>query len=321
MPRGAGRLVDLPAALDAEPRAEDVALVERYLAALAVEEGRSPLTIAAYRKDLRRYASWLALAHLGVLDAGPDEIEAHLGLLRQAGLAPSTLARAAASIRGLHRFAALWAGGRSEALAAEAPRVPRTLPRPLSEEEVLRLLEAPKGDGPIARRDRAILEVLYATGARVSELVGLDLDAVDLDAPVLRLCGKGARERLAPLGRPARQSLEAWLDAEGRAALLRCRRARRQEEPAVFLSARGQRITRQGVWEVVTGYGRKVGLEGRLSPHVLRHSTATHLLDHGADIRVVQELLGHASIATTQRYTLVAPGRLRQAFDAAHPRA
>jgi integrase/recombinase XerD len=282
VPRGAGRLVDLPAALDAEPRAEDVALVERYLAALAVEEGRSPLTIAAYRKDLRRYASWLALAHLGVLDAGPDEIEA---------------------------------------LAAEAPRVPRTLPRPLSEEEVLRLLEAPKGDGPIARRDRAILEVLYATGARVSELVGLDLDAVDLDAPVLRLCGKGARERLAPLGRPARQSLEAWLDAEGRAALLRCRRARRQEEPAVFLSARGQRITRQGVWEVVTGYGRKVGLEGRLSPHVLRHSTATHLLDHGADIRVVQELLGHASIATTQRYTLVAPGRLRQAFDAAHPRA
>lgn len=320
MPRGAGRLLD-PAALDGEARAEDLALVERYLAALAVEDGRSPLTVSAYRKDLRRYVCWLARSGTGMLDAGADEVEAHLGMLRQAGLAPSTLARAAASIRGFHRFAALWAGGRTEALAAEAPRVPHRLPRPLSEDEVLRLLEAPRGDGPIARRDRAMLEVLYATGARVSELVGLDLDAVDLDAPVVRLRGKGARERLAPLGRPARRSLEAWLDVEGRGALLPRHPARRADEVAVFLSARGRRITRQGVWEVVTGYGRQVGLGGRLSPHVLRHSTATHLLDHGADIRVVQELLGHASIATTQRYTLVAPGRLRQAFDAAHPRA
>jgi len=298
-----------------------VLLVERYLAALVVEDARSPLTVAAYRKDLNRYAAWLAARGVSVEQAGPDDVEAHLRVLEGAGLAPATVARAAAAIRGLHRFAMAWAGGRAEALLADAPRVPRTLPRPLSEAEVARLLDAPEGDSPIARRDRAILEVLYATGARVSELVGLDVDAVDLDAPVVRLLGKGGRERLAPLGRPARRALEAWLDADGRGALRPSRWARRGDDMAVFLNVRGRRITRQGVWEVVGGYGRKVGLGGRLSPHVLRHSAATHLLDHGADIRVVQELLGHASIATTQRYTLVAPRRLREAFDAAHPRA
>jgi len=298
-----------------------VLLVERYLAALVVEDARSPLTVAAYRKDLNRYAAWLAARGVSVEQAGPDDVEAHLRVLEAAGLAPATVARAAAAIRGLHRFAMAWAGGRAEALLADAPRVPRTLPRPLSEAEVARLLDAPEGDSPIARRDRAILEVLYATGARVSELVGLDVDAVDLDAPVVRLLGKGGRERLAPLGRPARRALEAWLDADGRGALRPSRWARRGDDMAVFLNVRGRRITRQGVWEVVGGYGRKVGLDGRLSPHVLRHSAATHLLDHGADIRVVQELLGHASIATTQRYTLVAPRRLREAFDAAHPRA
>jgi len=199
--------------------------------------------------------------------------------------------------------------------------VPRGLPKALTEAEVARLLEAPQGDGPIARRDRAILEVLYGSGLRVSELVGLSLGDVDLDAGLLRAFGKGAKERIVPIGRPAIRALVAWLGEGGRPELVPTRWRRRGDAEAVFLGARGGRLTRQGAWDVLRRHGEAVGLAGRLSPHVLRHSCATHMLDRGADIRVVQELLGHASISTTQVYTLVSTERLWAVYRAAHPRA
>jgi integrase/recombinase XerD len=182
------------------------------------------------------------------------------------------------------------------------------------------LLAAVVGDDPVALRDRAVLEVLYGTGARISELVGLDLGDVDLGAQLLRVLGKGSKERVIPVGRYANAALGEWL-RQGRPALTPARWARRGDADAVFLNQRGGRLTRQGAWLVVRAHGDEVGLGDRLTPHVLRHSCATHMLDHGADIRAVQELLGHASISTTQVYTRVSPERLRSVYDAAHPRA
>jgi integrase/recombinase XerD len=183
------------------------------------------------------------------------------------------------------------------------------------------LLGAVAGDDAPARRDRAILEVLYACGLRVSELVGLSLSDLDLDAGLLRAFGKGSKERVVPVGRVAREALTAWLSPAGRGAMAPERWARRGDAEAVFLNMRGGRLSRQGAWGVVRKYGDKVGLDDKLTPHVLRHSCATHMLDHGADIRVVQELLGHASISTTQVYTKVSTERLRRIYDSAHPRA
>ena len=199
--------------------------------------------------------------------------------------------------------------------------MPRGLPKALTEEEVGRLLAAPAGDGPVARRDRAMLEVLYGTGVRVSELVGLSLGDIDLDASLLRAFGKGSKERIVPVGGHATRALVAWLGDGGRPDLAPAQWRRRGDAEAVFLGARGGRLTRQGAWDVLRRHGAKVGLAGRLSPHVLRHSCATHMLDHGADIRAVQELLGHASISTTQIYTLVSTERLWEVYRSAHPRA
>ncbi|HET6949630.1 MAG TPA: tyrosine-type recombinase/integrase, partial [Acidimicrobiales bacterium] len=195
------------------------------------------------------------------------------------------------------------------------------LPKALSEEEVAALLGAVVGDEPAARRDRAILEVLYGTGARISELVGLRLGDVDLESALLRVFGKGSRERVVPVGRPAVAALVAWLGPGGRPAFVPDRWARRGDADAVFLNRRGGRLTRQGAWLVVRRWGGEVGLAGRLTPHVLRHSCATHMLDHGADLRAVQEMLGHASLSTTQVYTKVSTERLFAAYRAAHPRA
>jgi integrase/recombinase XerD len=199
-----------------------------------------------------------------------------------------------------------------------SPRVPQGIPKALSEAEVERLLDAVPGDGPRPQRDRAILETLYGGGLRISELVGLDLGDLDLHAGLLRVLGKGSKERVVPVGRKARATLEEYL-ADGRPALDRARS--RVDRSALFLNARGGRLTRQGAWLIVRGAGDRAGLRGRLYPHVLRHSCATHMLDHGADIRVVQELLGHASLSTTQVYTRVSPERLLAAYEAAHPRA
>ena len=273
---------------------------EEYLTWLAVEKGRATLTLQAYRKDLAAY-----IAHL-----------------RAEGRAPATVARAMVAVRGMHRFRALEGRpGRDPGAAVEAPRVPAGLPKPLTEEEVLAVLDGVVGEGPVPRRDRAMLELLYGTGIRISELVGLSLGDVDLDAALARVFGKGSKERVVPLGRPTVRALVDWFGPEGRPALAPARWARRGDAEAVFLNARGGRLTRQGAWLVVEGHARRAGLAGKLSPHVLRHSCATHMLDHGADLRVVQEMLGHASISTTQVYTQVSSERLRAVYDQAHPRA
>jgi len=227
------------------------------------------------------------------------------------------------AVRSLHRFCALEGTSDTDpAVAVAVPRVPRGVPKALREDEVAALIDAVVGDHALARRDRAIVEVLYGTGLRISELVGLSLPDVDLaEDLLLRAFGKGSRERLVPLGRYAAEALDAWLGPEGRSALAPSRWARRDDSEALFLNRRGGRLSRQGAWGIVRKYGDEIGLGARLTPHVLRHSCATHMLDHGADIRAVQELLGHASISTTQLYTLVSTERLWSVYRAAHPRA
>jgi integrase/recombinase XerD len=199
--------------------------------------------------------------------------------------------------------------------------VPAGLPKALSEEDVTSLLDAVVGAEPVHRRDRAVLELLYGTGMRISELCGLAVSDLDPSAGLVRVFGKGAKERIVPVGRLALAAAGDWLGPSGRARMVPARWARRGDAEALFLNQRGGRLSRQAGWAIVAHYGERAGLQGRLSPHVLRHSCATHMLDHGADLRVVQELLGHASISTTQLYTKVSTERLRVVFESAHPRA
>ena len=297
---------------------------------LAVERGLAVNSLAAYRRDLRRYAAFLrARDATDPSRIGEDVVHAyvrHLETLEDDDggrrLAASSVARAVVAVRSFHRFCAR--DGFVERDPSEevgAPRVPAGIPKALDEEEVDRLLHAVTGDEPRAQRDRALLELLYGTGIRISEAVGLDIDDLDLDDGTLRVLGKGSKERVVPIGRGARVAVDAYL-RDGRLALRRARaRPMVRDAEAVVLNARGGRISRQSCWAIVRRAGVRVGLDARLSPHVLRHSCATHMLDHGADLRVVQELLGHASISTTQVYTKVSPERLRAAYDAAHPRA
>ncbi len=296
--------------------------VEEFLTWLAAEKGRSANTLTAYRRDLAAYCDWLRTRNLDLDEVRSVDLDAYVGELRARGFAPSTVKRSTVAVRSLHRFRS------DEGLAptdpsvgVETPRVPSGLPKALTEAEVLSLLDQVEGESAIARRDRAILEVLYGTGARISEVCALGLGDVDLDAGLLRLFGKGSKERVVPIGRFARVALMQWLDEQGRGQLAPESFARRSDADAVFLNARGGRLSRQGVWTIVKKYGDEAGLGDRLSPHVLRHSCATHMLDHGADIRAVQELLGHASIATTQVYTMVSNDRLFAVYEAAHPRA
>jgi integrase/recombinase XerD len=301
-------------------------LLAEYETWLRVERGLAPNSLAAYRRDLRRYESYLR--RIGELDpttVNDTTVAAYVDELREAvtddgspRYAPATIARAVAAVRSFHRFCAeegLLASDPSEDIGS--PRVPQGIPKALSEVEVTALLNAVTGDEPRALRDRAMLETLYAAGLRISELVGLDLGDLDLHDGLVRVLGKGSKERVTPIGRTARGAIGDYLTL-GRPELTR---PRARAESAVFLNARGGRLTRQGAWLVVRTAGDKAGLSDRLFPHVLRHSCATHMLDHGADIRVVQELLGHASLSTTQVYTKVSPERLRAVYDAAHPRA
>jgi integrase/recombinase XerD len=296
--------------------------VEDWLTWLAAEKGRSSNTLRAYRRDLGRYWAWTSGRGATLDDARPADLDAYVGHLRSLGLAPASVARAMVAVRSYHRFRAdegLTEGDPSASV--DTPRVPSGLPKALTEDEITALLDVVVGDDVVARRDRALLELLYGTGARISEACGLRLGDLDLDGGLVRLFGKGAKERVVPLGRLARAALGEWLAPEGRGALAPEQWARRGDAEAVFLNQRGGRLSRQGAWAVVRRHGDAAGLGGRLTPHVLRHSCATHMLDHGADIRAVQELLGHASISTTQVYTLVSTERLFSAYDAAHPRA
>ena len=295
---------------------------EEYLSWLAVEKGRSANTLAAYRRDLAAYEEFLRGRKVGLGEVTERVVQDYVAFQRASGRAAATVARARGSVRSLHRFL-VEEGQATDDPAGDvgAPPVPQGLPKALTEEEVDRLLGTVVGEDAVARRDRAILELLYGTGMRIGELVGLSLPDLALDEGVLRVFGKGAKERIVPVGRWARQAVDAWLSPSGRGALAPSRWKRRGDSEAVFLNARGGRLSRQGAWTIVHRYGDKVGLGERLTPHVLRHSCATHMLDHGADIRVVQELLGHASIATTQVYTKVSAERLRQVYDSAHPRA
>ena len=305
-------------------------LLAEYDTWLTVERGLAENTIVSYRRDLRRYA-WF-LRERGVVDPLTVEeptVIAYVEHLKAARddddhprFAPSSIARSLVAVRSFHRFCVDEGFGSADpSEEIGAPRVPQGIPKALSEKEVDALLGAVPGEDPRALRDRAILETLYATGVRISELIGLDRRDLDFEDGLVRVLGKGSKERVVPVGGSARHALTAYLE-QGRPLLAATgsRRARAGGE-AVFLNARGGRITRQGCWKIVRSAGERGGLGGRLSPHVLRHSCATHMLDHGADIRVVQELLGHASLSTTQIYTKVSPERLRAVYDAAHPRA
>jgi integrase/recombinase XerD len=298
--------------------------VDAWLTHLDVERGASKHTLSAYRRDLGRWAAFLAAE--GVErpeDVREQHVAEFLTRLREGDddhppLAATSAARTLVAVRGLHRFLALEGVLDADpARAVSPPRAPSRLPKAIPVEDVERLLEAASvGDTPASLRDRALLEVLYGTGARISEAIGLDVDDVEGDDGVVRLRGKGGKERIVPLGSYAADALAAWL-VRGRPAFA----ARGVGTPALFLNARGGRLSRQSAWSVLRACAERAHVEGHLSPHTLRHSFATHLLEGGADVRVVQELLGHASVTTTQIYTLVTVQRLREVYAQSHPRA
>ena len=321
----------MPRPLDAIPdetlSSRALSLVaEDFLVWLAAERGRSKNTIAAYRRDISGYEAWLRGHGSDPLTVAVDDLIAFVGERRRSSDAASTVARQLAAVRMLHRFLATEEVRPDDPTAAlDGVKVPKGIPKPLTEAQVTSLLDAVVGVDPLARRDRALLELLYATGARISEAVGLSRSDVDRSAGLVRLFGKGSKERIVPFGSAAARALDEWLAPSGRDALVPARWKRRGDAEALFLNQRGGRLTRQGAWLVITKYGRLAGLTRdagvELSPHVLRHSCATHLLDHGADLRIVQELLGHASISTTQVYTKVSQERLWDVYRTAHPRA
>jgi len=302
-------------------------LAEEYLSWLEVERGRSPRTLDSYRRDLVAYQAFVAQKGGGgpIDRASPEVVTAYVASLRRTR-SGATVARNLSTLRGFHRFLLEEGAAPCDPTADVAGvAVADLLPKALTEDEADRLLGAVVGTGPAVLRDRALLELLYGTGARVSEVVGLNLgdvaEAAGDGVPLIRVLGKGAKERVVPLGRMALAALVQWLSGEGRPLVEPEKWQRRSDAEAVFLNMRGGRLTRVGAFGVVKKYAGKAGLADKVSPHVLRHSCATHMLARGADIRVVQELLGHASIATTQRYTKVSPEHLRRAYEGAHPRA
>ena len=291
--------------------------IREYAAYLAVERGASRLTLDAYERDLRDYAAFLERRGVGSpADATRDDIAAYEADLQRRGYAASSIERHVSALKGLHRF--LVREGLAARDAADGLPLPKTaqrLPDALSVDEVNSLLDQPFRDGPLGMRDRAMLEVLYGCGLRASELAGLDTTDVLLDEGVVRVMGKGARERVAPISGTAERALRAYLeDARGELA------ERGRPSAAVFLNARGGRISRQSVHAVVARAGAVIGRPD-LHPHTLRHSFATHMLEGGADLRAIQEMLGHADISTTQIYTHVSRAHIREEYLAAHPRA
>ncbi len=296
--------------------------VEEFLSWLSSERGRARNTVQAYRHDLLAYCGWLTARGLDLMSADSGDITELVGQRKASGAASSTIARQIAAIRMLHRYMAIEQIRPDDPAAPiDGVRVPSGIPKPLSEEQITSLLDAVIGNDPIHVRDRALLELLYATGARVSEIVGLSVGDIDYDSQLVRLFGKGSKERIVPYGRVAAGALDEWFSTNGRARMVPVRWKLRDDAEALFLNQRGGRLSRQGAWLVIKKYGERAGIREHLSPHVLRHSCATHLLDHGADLRIVQEMLGHASISTTQVYTRVSQKRLWEVYRAAHPRA
>jgi integrase/recombinase XerD len=301
-------------------------VVTYYLNHLAVERSLARNTLKAYRHDLERYTNWLELNNLVDLAAVREEdIGGFLATLRSGtverpSLSAASAGRALIAVRGLYRFAVREGFVAVDpARRVRPPRAPLRLPKAIPVEAVEALIHAAGFDAtPRAKRDRALLELLYGTGGRISEVVGLAVDDVDLSAGVARLHGKGGKDRMVPVGQFARTAVADYLTS-GRPVLAKSRPAR--SEVALFLNARGGRLSRQSAWAVLRAAAERAGLSIDISPHTLRHSFATHLLDGGADVRVVQELLGHASVTTTQVYTLVTVDRLREVYAAAHPRA
>lgn len=292
-------------------RSGDVA-VEQFLRSLAVERGASPHTLRSYRTDLTDCAAFLAAGRLGTLvGADARTLRAYLAALHERGLARTSIARRLAALRSFFRF--LMRRGRASANPARevtTPKLPRKLPAylPIDESEALLRVAPPPTAG--GARDRAILELFYATGIRVAELAGLDVEDLDLREGAVRVLGKGRKERIVPVGRKAVEALRAYLGREGE-----------RERGPVFINGRGGRLTVRSVHRIVRARARAAGLHRRVSPHTLRHTFATHLLDAGADLRLIQELLGHARLGTTQKYTHVSTDRLMKVYDRAHPRA
>ena len=303
-----------------------VRALRTYLDHLAVERGLAANTLSSYRRDLRRYLGWLAAQGVERLeDVREATVTGFLVALREGDpdhppLGAGSAARTVVAVRGFHRFALREGLTGSDPSAEVRPPAPaKRLPKALPLADVERILEAAGAPGTaLSLRDRALLELLYGTGARISEAVGLDVDDVDLQgpAPQVLLRGKGGKERLVPVGSFAAAAVAAYL-VRGRGDLA----AARGGVPALFLNARGGRLSRQSAWTVLVRAADRAGVGAEVSPHTLRHSFATHLLDGGADVRVVQELLGHASVTTTQVYTLVTVDRLREVYATAHPRA
>lgn len=301
-------------------------MIDSYVDYLRVERGLAANSLTAYQRDLRRYQAFLSVHNIEIVDATALDISNYVMAIRQgtddgAPLSAASTARSLAAVRGLYRFLAaegLTAG--DSAAQVRPPAIPDRLPKAMTTHEVELLLAAAGDDSPVGLRDRALLELLYSTGARISEAVGLDIDDLDLEPEFssVRLLGKGAKERVVPLGSYARVAVDAYL-VRARSSLS----AGGRGTPAVFLNTRGRRLSRQSAWAALQAAVARADLPEttHVSPHTLRHSFATHLLQGGADVRVVQELLGHASVTTTQIYTRVTPDHLREVYITSHPRA
>lgn len=299
----------------AERETLDAPLIERFLDALWLESGLSENTLSAYRSDLGAYASWLARRNACLERAGRSVLLEYLAECVGRGARPRTTARLLSSVRRFYRYLVREGIVQIDPSAeVDSPKLGRSLPKSLTEDQVEKLLQAPDTANMIGLRDRAMLEILYATGLRVSELVNLGLSQMNLNAGVVRVVGKGNKERLVPFGEEALAWLGKYI-SQGRGELL----GERVSE-ALFPTARGAPMTRQAFWHAVKRYARQAGIERAPSPHTLRHAFATHLLDHGADLRVVQMLLGHADLSTTQIYTQVARERLKSLHARHHPR-
>lgn len=297
-------------------------LVEAFLRWMTVERGRATNTVSSYRRDLAKYVAFLQSRSSDVMSATNEDVEAFIRSLQASGETAASTARRLAALRMLHAYlVAEDIRDSNPGAHVEGVKVSAGVPKPLSMNEVESLLASVTGESSIDLRDRALLEFLYATGARISEACDLNLDDLDLSARVVRLFGKGSKERVVPFGRLAEEHMRAYLAIGGREALVPENWARAADKEAVFLTNRGRRLNRQKAWNIVRDAGRLAGINRELSPHVMRHSCATHMLEHGADLRIVQEMLGHATISTTQIYTKVSQERLWNVYRDAHPRA